>query len=761
MAQPGRQLPPWKAPPAQDSAVIPSISIFNSLTRTKVPFRPIDPAGKKVTWYACGPTVYDDAHLGHARNYVNTDILRRILKFYFHYDVELVMNITDVDDKIILRARQQHLYTHFKKETTTLSDAKAAAKTAWNAYATSNAPLIPDATPEKWDKAEKEKYGHVLAGKPLSGEGEVGDDEEKVKMHLKTLRSTAAAMLEADKAEVMLDDFYAQTEDVFLPWLDAQKTIDVSDHSIFTRLTTEYEDRFMEDMRQLNVLEPDRITRVTEYGPQIVDYVKKIVDNGFAYQTSDGSVYFDIKAFEAAGNSYPRLEPWSRNDQGLRADGEGKLIKKTTEKRSPSDFALWKSSQPGEPSWPSPWGQGRPGWHIECSAMASDVLGQTMDIHSGGIDLAFPHHDNEIAQSEAYWTSQKDGCCEKQWVNYFIHMGHLHIKGAKMSKSLKNFTTIREALSRGDWNPRLLRIVFLLGNWKDRMEVTDEHVAAAKSWEKSVHNFFIKAINVESKSAGPIAAQVANSDGEKQSAASDDLLLQAMSTAQKDMHDALADSFDTPRAMRIIADIINNWVTELIKIFGLDSDMPAAAAGAPIQGGVIGWAGLDIAESAKPFVYPASRLRDELRRRAKANNLDSAEITELASQVHATAEQPIEAVPFAEVLSQFQEDVKNVAKAEGSTAKDYLRLCDDLRDVKLWDKNIYLEDALEEGAPALGKLKPEDMFRTAEYSAWDDKGIPTKDAKGENVAKSKGKKLNKEWIAQSKLHEEWLKAQQA
>jgi cysteinyl-tRNA synthetase len=128
--------------------------------------------------------------------------------------------------------------------------------------------------------------------------------------------------------------------------------------------------------------------------------VGRVVQKKFASTTSDGSVYFDIETFEAAGNTYTRLEPWNRNNQPLSADGEGALTKKVAEKRSRADFALWKASQPGEPSWPSPWGRGRPGWHIECSAMASDMLGKQIDIHSGGIDLAFPHHDNELARAK-------------------------------------------------------------------------------------------------------------------------------------------------------------------------------------------------------------------------------------------------------------------------------------------------------------------------------------------------------------------------
>jgi cysteinyl-tRNA synthetase len=217
-------------------------------------------------------------------------------------------------------------------------------------------------------------------------------------MHLKTAGSAATALLAPSKSTTEdVDIFYASAEDVLLPYLDSLHgtSIDASDHTVFTRLTQKYEARFNEDMRSLNVLDPDVVTRVTEYGDQIVTFVEKIVANGFAYSTSDGSVYFDIEAFEKVpGNHYARLEPWNRGDKGLQADGEGALSQqKTSEKRSESDFALWKSSKPGEPAWKSPWGPGRPGWHIECSVMASDVLGEQMDIHSGGIDLCFPHHD--------------------------------------------------------------------------------------------------------------------------------------------------------------------------------------------------------------------------------------------------------------------------------------------------------------------------------------------------------------------------------
>lgn len=173
-------------------------------------------------------------------------------------------------------------------------------------------------------------------------------------------------------------------------------------------------------MARLRVRDPDTLTRVTEYVPEIVAFVEKIIQNGYGYE-AEGSVYFDTKAFDSAeGHDYAKLEPWSKGNRELLEDGEGNVNLSAISRgvqltwvilgslcpiknggaRSASDFALWKNSKPGEPSWPSPWGQGRPGWHIECSVMASAVLGNNMDIHSGGIDLAFPHHDNEMAQSE-------------------------------------------------------------------------------------------------------------------------------------------------------------------------------------------------------------------------------------------------------------------------------------------------------------------------------------------------------------------------
>ena len=680
------------------------------------------------------------------------------------------------------------------------------AKDAFHAYVKKNLPKIPeDVTPGSFSKAADAEYGSVVNGAALEGDGPPGDREAKIKMHLNTSRTASEAIVAADRKEIEVDEFYSKTEDVLLPHLDSLhgSLIDAEDHSIFTKLTRKYEDRFNEDMRALLCDPPDVVTRVTEYGPQIVEFVKKIVDNGFGYVLEDGSVYFDIKAFEAAGNDYARLEPWSRNDKSLQADGEGALTKSTTQKRSDADFVLWKSSRPGEPSWPSPWGKGRPGWHIECSAMASDKFGSGMDIHSGGIDLAFPHHDNELAQSEAFW-AQKESKSDKQWVNYFMHMGHLSISGSKMSKSLKNFTTIREALGRGSWTPRALRIVFLLGGWKEGVEITDSLIKEGAAWEDKVNNFFLKAKNIEENHSSPMNGAA---NGASKSATADDELCRAQADADLQIREAMCDSFNTPKAMRIISDLITKynstprasitdqtvillatWVTGMVKIFGLETDRTP---------GTIGWSGLDIPDAAKPFVYPASKLRDELRQRAKSGALERDELVGLASESTASNEPATGASPFPEILSKFQEDVKSLAES-GAGSKDYLALCDELRDVKLWDQGIYLEDALEEGQPALvrpldkeliqareereqrdrekraakekreqeaakkaeeqaekGKLSPLDMFRTDEYSAWDDEGMPTKEANGEDVAKSKSKKLRKQWEAQKKLHDNW------
>lgn len=432
MASDGRKQPPWIPPQPRPDAQLPRLKIYNSLTRSKDDFVPVDPTGKTATWYACGPTVYEDAHLGHAKNYVSTDIIRRIMKDYFGFRVKFVMNTTDIDDKIIIQSRQQYLLARFKQEHTTKDDSVSdsvlvEANAALRHYISKNLPSLPsDTSAETLFEAVEKTYREISELPPRVDAATVkqGQADTIADLLLRAYIGTARSAVEALRAPGKLPEFYTKTDDILLPYLDAMHgtEMDSNNHKIYLELSQRFENRFFEDMNALNVLAPDQLTRVTDYVPQIIRFVEKIVANGFGYATPDGSVYFDIDSFEKAGHSYSRLEPWNKNDRALQADGEGSLSKGKSMKRSDNHFALWKASKPGEPAWPSPWGLGRPGWHIECSAMASEVIGKTIDIHSGGIDLRFPHHDNELAQSEAYWSTPG---CQVQWTNYFIHMGQL------------------------------------------------------------------------------------------------------------------------------------------------------------------------------------------------------------------------------------------------------------------------------------------------------------------------------------------------
>ncbi|KAI1821839.1 cysteinyl-tRNA synthetase [Xylaria intraflava] len=709
--------------PAMDS-----IRVHNSLRPgAPVPFTPIEKG--KISWYACGPTVYDHSHLGHARNYVSTDIIRRILLHYFGFDVKFVMNFTDIDDKIILRARRQRLLETEKMKQHTDAELTEIGEAAFRAYAKANLPKLLEGEDGPLDmmnyiRRRDGAYGHVLAGESLTGEGKPGDDEAKLKMHISNM---TAAVISIGGGQL-----FSGAEEILLPYFDSlyKESIDTSDQTIFTSLTKFMENEFTKDMDALNVLRPDVVTRVTEYVPQIASFVEKVVEKGFAYE-AEGSVYFDIAAFEKAGNTYARLRPDSRNDKTLQEEGEGSLGKSLGGKRGPGDFALWKKSKPGEPYWPSKWGNGRPGWHIECSVMASDVLGSRMDLHSGGIDLAFPHHDNELAQSEAYFCEHGH---EHTWVNYFMHMGHLSISGSKMSKSLKNFQTIKDALA-STYTARSMRIVFLHGRWNDGVEITPSMRTQADAWETALNNFFtnVKSLLVE---AGDPASTI--KDAVQALSISDNKpaegLLADLEQAKKDIQVAFANSFDTPQVMRIIADIIRKanihigapngnlelsavesiarWVTKIVGILGLDAN-----ASPPYEG--LGWASAATLADVDPAmaVRPYETVYNSVVSDAEALELPASETwttllsqspkTEFQSLVEAGIRDPEQiGLPYIRATSKLRDELRRIVPSAGpELKKSILALSDRIRDFDLTNIGVYLDDR-PDGQPSLIKFIP-------------------------------------------------------
>jgi len=324
-----------------------ALNLFNTLTRSVQGFTPLDPAGKHVGMYCCGPTVYDYAHIGNWRTFVFADLVRRTLEFS-GYDVTHVMNITDVEDKIIKRVREQ--------------------KT--------------------------------------------------------TLRE----------------------------------------------FTGKFETAFLDDLKALGCREPHQKPRATEHIPQIIALIEKLIARGVAYQAADGSVYFSIDKYRGCGCCYGQLLKLNLDE--MRA-GE-RVAADEYEKESVADFALWKAFVPedGEVTWDSPWGKGRPGWHIECSAMSIQALGETFDLHLGGEDLKFPHHEDEIAQSE--------GATGKPFVKFWLHGAHLLVEGKKMSKSMGNFFTLRDLMAKGHTG-REVRYLLLMSHYRETFNFTLEGLAGART----------------------------------------------------------------------------------------------------------------------------------------------------------------------------------------------------------------------------------------------------------------------------------------
>jgi cysteinyl-tRNA synthetase len=326
-----------------------ALHIYNTLSRSVEEFIPCHP-GQPVGLYCCGPTVHDFAHIGNFRTFVFADLLRRYLQFK-GFTVRHVMNITDVEDKIILRVREHQ---------TTLPE-----------------------------------------------------------------------------------------------------------------YTAKYEAAFLEDFKSLNCLTPTETPRATEHIKEIVELIEKLVARGVAYRAADGSVYFSIQKYQATGGNYGQL--LKLNFEEMRP-GE-RTSNDEYAKEAITDFALWKARVPadGPVFWPSPWGEGRPGWHIECSAMSMCALGTSFDIHTGGEDLIFPHHEDEIAQSEGAGV-QEHG---HPFVKYWMHGAHLLVEGKKMSKSLGNFFTLRDLLEKG-FTGREIRYLLINAHYRESFNFTLEGLRSAR-----------------------------------------------------------------------------------------------------------------------------------------------------------------------------------------------------------------------------------------------------------------------------------------
>ena len=231
-----------------------------------------------------------------------------------------------------------------------------------------------------------------------------------------------------------------------------------------------FTDAYFEDMKALCILEPTYSPKATEHINEIVDFVKKLVEKGIAYE-AEGDVYYDLSKFE----SYGKLSGQRVEDT---LAGASERVEVNEKKRHPADFDLWKKAKPNEPGWDSPWGPGRPGWHIECSVMSSKYLGETFDIHSGGNDLIFPHHENEIAQSEAL--------TGKPFARFWIHNGMLQTKGGKMSKSLGNIKSIRELLKK--YTPNVIRFYLLSAHYRVPLDLNDNSLDEVSSAVERILN---------------------------------------------------------------------------------------------------------------------------------------------------------------------------------------------------------------------------------------------------------------------------------
>ncbi len=433
-----------------------ALRLFNTLSRSVEEFLPLDPAGKAVRMYCCGPTVYDYGHIGNFRTFVFSDLVRRYLQFR-GYDVTHVMNITDVEDKIIKRVRE-----------------------------------------------------------------------------------SGGTLLE---------------------------------------FVSKYEVAFLEDLQTLGCLRPHHLPRATENIAEMIRIIEALMKRGIAYQAADGSVYFSIEKYRACGCRYGQLV--NLNFDQMRV-GERVASDEYT-KDSLADFALWKARVPedGAVFWPSPWGEGRPGWHIECSAMSMRLFGPSFDLHLGGEDLAFPHHEDEIAQSEGTgW--QASG---QRFVKYWLHGAHLLVEGKKMSKSLGNFFTLRDLLAKG-FTGREIRYVLLSAHYRETFNFTLDGLEAGRAALARLDECLAKLAEVaraahegtgRSGSLSPIGGEGwGEGAGNAPDAAGQKLV--------KEFTAAMDDDLNVSKGWGTLFD----WVRETNRLFAANELSPSAAAA-----GLAAWERLD------------------------------------------------------------------------------------------------------------------------------------------------------------------------
>ncbi len=319
-------------------------------------------------------------------------------------------------------------------------------------------------------------------------------------------------------------------------------------------LAEQYIDEFYKDMDRLGLLKPTHEPRATDHIEEIISLVRQLEEKGLAYAV-DGDVYYRLQSF----NGYGKLS--GKNVDDLLS---GARIEVDDRKESPLDFALWKSSKAGEPSWPSPWGEGRPGWHIECSAMSQKFLGDTFDIHGGGKDLVFPHHENEIAQSE--------GASGKPLANYWVHNGFVNIDQEKMSKSLGNFLTIRELLE--ECHPEVLRFFVVSSHYRSPIDFSQESVAVAAAGLERLYQSLDRLLE---KAAGATVAESSTLDDK-------------IETWRQDFIAAMDDDFNSAAAVAVLFEISkesNRWLDE--EKIAIDPQVAAKVAGVLCElGGTLG-----------------------------------------------------------------------------------------------------------------------------------------------------------------------------